>query len=102
MRVAVDQHRAGATSALAATELGSHVADEIAQRRQQIDAAINEDRDIAAVMTKLQGGFGHRLFPRLSLSLAGEQPAQMDADNLAPVPGAGERIVDRRGPFRRS
>src|SRR6267154_2160713 len=77
--------------AFAATELGSHVADGIAQGGQQIDAAIDEHGDIAAIVTKLQGGLGHGL----SLHLAGEQAAQMDPDYLAPIPGAGERIVDR-------
>src|SRR5258708_33018568 len=60
MCIAVDQHRAGAASALAATEFGRHVADEITQRGQQIAAAIDEDRDIAAVMAELQGSLGHR------------------------------------------
>src|SRR6266487_1661777 len=61
VRIAVDQHRAGAASALAATELGSHVADGIAQDGQQIGAAIDEHGDIAAIVTKLQGGLGHGL-----------------------------------------
>src|SRR6202043_2392054 len=60
MCIAVDQHRAAAASALAATEFGRHVADEITQRGQQIAAAIDEDRDIAAVMAELQGSLGHR------------------------------------------
>jgi len=59
VRIAVDQHCAGAASALAAAEFGGHVADQIAQGGQQIDAAIDEDGDLAAVMTKLQGGLGH-------------------------------------------
>src|SRR5260370_33857628 len=36
----------------------------------------------------------------LSLWLAVEQAAQMDADDLAPVPGTGERVVARRRSFR--
>src|ERR1700732_4333593 len=66
VRIAVDQHRAGAASALAATEFGGHVADQFAQGDQQIDAAIDEDRDVAAVVTKLQGGLGHRCVLALS------------------------------------
>src|SRR6266581_7664220 len=61
VRIAVDQHRAGTASALAATELGSHVADGIAQGGQKIGAAIDEHGDIAAIVTKLQGGLGHGL-----------------------------------------
>src|SRR5260370_24660308 len=95
--MAVDEHRTGAASALAATEFGRHVADEIAQGGKQIGAAIDEDGDVAAIVTKLQGGFGHKL----SLFLAGEQAAEMNADHLAPIPGAGERIVDRWSPLRR-
>src|SRR5260370_29719029 len=60
MRIAVDQHRTGAASALAATELGSHIADELAQGGKQINAAIDEDRSVATIVTKLQGGLGHR------------------------------------------
>ena len=61
MGLAVDQHRAGATSALAATEFWRHIADLIAQDGEQIGAAIDKDRDIAVVVTKLQGGLGHGL-----------------------------------------
>src|ERR1700744_6326376 len=61
MRFAVDQHRAGAASTLPAPELGRHVADQIAQGREQIGAAIDKHRDIAVVVTKLQGGLGHEL-----------------------------------------
>src|SRR3984893_18722035 len=60
MCIAVDQHRAGAASALAATEFGRHVADEITERGQQIAAAIDEDRDMGVVMAELQGSLGHR------------------------------------------
>ena len=91
VRIAVDQYRAGAASALAAAEFGRQIADEIPQGGQQIAAAIDEDGDVAAVMAELQGGLGHRL----SLLLAGEQATEMDADHLAPIPGARERIVDR-------
>src|ERR1700688_3133154 len=62
MRVAIDQHRTGAASALAATELGSYIADEFAQGDEQINAAIDEDRGVAAVVTKLQRGLGHGFF----------------------------------------
>ena len=59
MEFAVDQHAAGAAAALAAAEFRRHVADQFAQRDQQIGAAVDEDRDVAAVVTKLQGGLGH-------------------------------------------
>src|SRR5260221_14458185 len=100
MRIAVDQHRAGAASALAATEFGSHVAQQLAQDGQQIDAAVDKDGGVASVVTKLQRGLGHEISLALSLLLAREQVAQMDADNLSPIPGAGECIVDRRSSFR--
>ena len=59
MGVAVDQHRTGAASSLAAAKLGSHIADEFAQGGKQINAAIDEDRRVAAIVTKLQRGLGH-------------------------------------------
>src|ERR1700688_3012376 len=62
VRIAVDQHRAGATSTLAASGFGGHVADQFSQGGHQIDGAVDEDGDGAAVMTKLQGGLGHRCF----------------------------------------
>ena len=62
MRLAVDRDRARAASSLAAAEFRGHVADEVAQGGKQIDASIDEDGDVAAVMAKLQGGLGHE-FP---------------------------------------
>ena len=59
MKLAVDQHGAGAAAALAAAELRRHVADQLAQRHEQIDAAIDENRDVAAVVAELQGCLGH-------------------------------------------
>jgi hypothetical protein len=59
MQFAVDQHAAGAAAALAAAEFGRHVTDQLAQRDEEIGAAIDEDRDVAAIVTKLQGGLGH-------------------------------------------
>ncbi len=60
MGLAVDQYRTGAAAALAAAEFGRHIADLIAQGGEQIGAAIDEDGDVAAVVTKLQRGLGHR------------------------------------------
>ena len=54
MQFAVDQHAAGAATALAAAEFRRHVADQFAQRDQQIDAAVDEQGDVAAVVTKLE------------------------------------------------
>src|ERR1044072_8610619 len=59
MEFAVDQHAAGAAAALAAAEFRRHVADGFTQRDQQIDAAVDEKCDVAAVVTKLEGGLGH-------------------------------------------
>ena len=89
MQLAVDQHTAGATAALAAAEFRRHIADQFAQSDQQIGAAIDEDRDVAAVMTKLQGGLGHD-----ELFLTREETAQMYAGDLAAIPGAAERVVE--------
>src|SRR5216684_4876055 len=61
MRIAVDQHRAGAASALAATEFGSYVAQQLAQDGQQIDAAVDKNGGVASVVTKLQRGLGHEI-----------------------------------------
>src|SRR5450432_2889459 len=102
MRIAVDQRRTGAASALPATELGSHIADQVTQCRQQIDATIDEDGDVAVVMTKLQGGFGHRFFLQLSSILAGKKATQLAPDNLARRQGPGGEIVGWRSPFRRA
>src|SRR5258706_4306183 len=59
MRLAVDQHGAGAAAALAATEFGRVVADAVAQRREQAGAAFDEDRDLAVVVFELQSSLGH-------------------------------------------
>ncbi|MET4770344.1 hypothetical protein ABIA28_002558 [Bradyrhizobium elkanii] len=59
VQFAVDQHAAGTAAALAAAELGRHVADQLAQRDQKVGAAVNEDRDVTAVMLKLNGSLGH-------------------------------------------
>src|SRR5258708_9451492 len=59
MKLAVDQDRAGAAAALAAAELRRHVADRLAQRHEEVDATIHEDRDVAAVVAELQGCLGH-------------------------------------------
>src|SRR6266481_4802460 len=61
MRIAVDQHGAGPASALAATEFGSQIAQQLAQDGQQIDAAVDKDGGVASVVTKLQRGLGHEI-----------------------------------------
>src|SRR5829696_498412 len=64
MQFAVDQHAAGAAAALAAAEFRGHVADQFAERDQEIDAAVDEQRDVAAIVTKLEGGLGHDVYSR--------------------------------------
>src|ERR1700752_1008808 len=59
MQLAVDQHAACAAPPLAAAEFGCHVADQLAQSDEQIGAAIDKNRDVAAVVTKLQSSLGH-------------------------------------------
>ena len=51
--LAIDQHRAGAAAALAAAELGRMIPDFVAQSRKEAHASIDEDRDLAAVVSKL-------------------------------------------------
>ncbi len=60
MRLAVDQHGAGAAAALAATEFRRMIADALAQRGEQTVAALDEHRDLAAVVAELQRRLGHR------------------------------------------
>src|SRR5438270_45652 len=62
MEFAVDQDTAGAAAPLAATELRRHVADQFAKRDEQVGATIDENGDIAAVVTKLQGSLGHTIY----------------------------------------
>jgi hypothetical protein len=69
MGITIDQHRAGAASSLAATEFRRHIAQQLAQGGQQIDATVDEDGDVASVMTKLQCGLGHKLFLGLFLGI---------------------------------
>ena len=75
------------------------IADLSRKRDEQVGAAIDEDGDVAVVVTELQGGFGHGFDPLGSWP--SQQTPQMDADNLAPIPGAGERVVGRRSPLCR-
>src|SRR4051794_28133100 len=54
MRGAVNQHRAGAAAALPAAEFRRVIAELLAQRDEQIGAGVDKQRDVAAVVTKLQ------------------------------------------------
>ena len=95
MRLAVDQHAAGAAAALAAAEFRRHVADQFAQRDEQVGAAIDENARHRCRCDEIAG----RSWP-YDLFLTREQTTQMDADDLAAVPGAAERVVGRRCSFR--
>ena len=59
LRLAVDQHGAHAAGALAATELGRHVADAAAQRVEQVLPAVDEHRLVGTVEAELHRCLGH-------------------------------------------
>src|SRR5262245_26878927 len=57
MRLAVDQHGADPAGALPAAEFRRGIADAVAQRGEQVRAAIDEHRNIVTVMLELNGSF---------------------------------------------
>ena len=96
MRLAVDQHGADPAGALPAAEFRRGVADAIAQRGEQVRAAIDEHRDVVAVMLELDGRF-HACSAR-----SRQQALQMHRHHLAPIPGAGDRVGRRLGALGRN
>ena len=73
MRLAVDQHGADAAGALAAAEFG-RMSPSPRKVVEQIGAAVDEDRAIRAVVTKLDGHLGHRLRFLQDVSPASSRP----------------------------
>jgi hypothetical protein len=61
-------------STVAAAEFRREIADLVAQRGKQVGAAIDENRHLAAIMSELQGGLGHRSIVSLGLA-AKQEPA---------------------------
>src|SRR5262245_63116768 len=59
VRFAVDEHGADAAGALPAAVFRRGVADALAQRSEQIGAAVDEDCDVAAVVAELDRDLGH-------------------------------------------
>ena len=99
-------HRAGAAGALMAAALGRGVAELVAQRLEQRRAALDELGLLLAVERELDRNLlRHCFLPGVSAAVGCAQPSssrrKCTGSTSRAIPGAGDRVGDRRGCRRR-
>ena len=104
---AIDHNRAGAAGALMAAALGRGVAELVAQRLEQRRAAIDELGLLLAVEGEAGSEPLRHSFPPWRLGWVGRcsptssSRRKCTGSTSRAIPGAGDRVGDRRGAVRR-